>query len=157
MAIVIRPSAKAVVVRDGRLLVTRNLAEQDTDGEWLLLPGGGQRPGETLPDALIREVSEETGFVVRPGRLLWIREYITAHHEFAHFDDQQHHIEFMFEAAAVGRGPADRVRPRPGRMGLGCDRGDLAARRFYPKALIGPLAALMDGGPTGPVYLGDVN
>jgi 8-oxo-dGTP diphosphatase len=156
VAIVLRPSVKAVVVRDGRLLVTRNLAEQDAAGEWLLLPGGGQRPGETLPDALIREVAEETGHVVRPGRLLWVREYISAHHEFAHFSGQEHQIEFVFEAEAVGRGPET----EPDLDQVGWDWvavGDLAARRFYPKALIGPLEAFVESGPTGPVYLGDVN
>lgn len=156
MAKTLRPSAKAVVVRDGTLLVTRNLSERDGDGEWLLLPGGGQRPGETLPEALIREVAEETGCLVRPGRLLWIREYIGAHHDFAYFNDQEHVIDFMFESRVVGQSSATETDPHQ----VGWDWvpiGDLTARRFYPKALIGPLTALVEGKPTGPVYLGDVN
>ncbi|MBU1866627.1 MAG: NUDIX domain-containing protein, partial [Actinobacteria bacterium] len=96
MASFLRPSSKSVVVRRGLLLVTRNRSRRDSEGEWLLLPGGGQHPGEDLHATLRREVSEETGITVAPGRLLWIREYIPAHHEFAHFSEQDHAIEFMF-------------------------------------------------------------
>ena len=152
----LRPSAKAVVLRDGRLLVTRNLSEQDPAGEWLLLPGGGQRAGEDLHRTLIREVGEETGFEVRPGRLLWIREYIGAHHEFADFDSGSHQIDFMFAAEPLAQFGAS----EPDDHQVGWEwvpLGELADRRFYPGALLGPLAAWERGEDPGPVYLGDVN
>lgn len=152
----LRPSAKAVVVRDARLLVTRNYSDLDPGGEWLLLPGGGQHPGEDLHDALIREVAEETGYEVRPGRLLWIREYISAHHEFAEFDAGSHQIDFMFEATLL----AQFASTEPDDHQVGWDwvpLDELGVRRFYPRALLGPLAAWAQGGDPGPVYLGDVN
>ncbi|MCB2224544.1 MAG: NUDIX domain-containing protein [Actinobacteria bacterium] len=153
---ILRPSAKAVVLRDACLLVTRNLSADDPDGEWLLLPGGGQRPGEDLGAALVREVAEETGHVVEPGRLLWVREYIPEHHEFAHFDEQEHAIEFMFEASVTGAAEASEADVHQ----VGWEwvpLEGLPGRRFYPQALVAPLVRHAGGGDPGPVYLGDVN
>lgn len=52
----------------GRLLLIRR-GQQPGQGLWSL-PGGRVEPGETEPEALIREVAEETGLRVRPKRLL---------------------------------------------------------------------------------------
>src|SRR5215216_3959860 len=54
----VRVSVKAIVTKDGRLLVTRN---RDVEGDFFLLPGGGQESGETLTEALRRECLEEVG------------------------------------------------------------------------------------------------
>lgn len=48
----IRVSAKAMIIQNGRLLVTKNV---DDRGLFYVLPGGGQQPGEPLPLALKRE------------------------------------------------------------------------------------------------------
>jgi 8-oxo-dGTP diphosphatase len=57
----VRPSVKAIIVRDDHLLVVvnRNPAGQDVE----LLPGGGQEPQESLPEALQRECLEEIRMV----------------------------------------------------------------------------------------------
>ncbi len=142
---------------NGLLLVTLNRSPQDPAGEWLLLPGGGQRPGEDLHATLRREVAEETGLAVEPGRLLWLREYIPAHHEFAHLEEPEHAIEFMFEAEVVCESarPTENDAHQVGWEWVAPAR--LSSRRFFPAALIGPINALVGGRPTGPVYLGDVN
>ena len=156
MSIRLRNSAKAVIVRDGELLVTRNRSADDPAGDWLLLPGGGQHPGETLTGALRREVAEETGYAVEPLRLLWIREYIGSRHEFALYDAGEHQIEFMFECRIVGSGePQEIDAHQVGIDWVPLDR--LQEVRLYPAALTERLATLAADGTVGPVYLGDVN
>ena len=60
--VVTRLAAKALLVRDGRLLVLRSRLGD------LKLPGGGVDPGETPEQALVRELSEECGLdAVRVG------------------------------------------------------------------------------------------
>ena len=63
-----RVGAYAVVVRDRQLLLTR-LAPTELDYGWTL-PGGGLEAGEDPEGAAVREVFEETGYVVELTRLL---------------------------------------------------------------------------------------
>jgi ADP-ribose pyrophosphatase YjhB (NUDIX family) len=158
----VRISAKAIVVVDGRILLLRHC---DADGDWYSLPGGGQRHGETLPEAVERECMEETGLRVKMGRLVFIRDYISANHEFAQEDPGAHQVELMFECSpAGGDRPASGGRPgvslgeSPDDMQTGVEWVDLSSLnelRLYPRTVA---AALVNGVPSqGPVYLGDVN
>jgi ADP-ribose pyrophosphatase YjhB (NUDIX family) len=65
----------AVVIEDDQVL----LLDQDTDGprSWSL-PGGKVERGETLAEALVREVFEETGAKVECGRLLYVCDNVEA-------------------------------------------------------------------------------
>ncbi len=61
-------AGKAVVRRDGRiLLLQRSLKSGFDPGRWEL-PGGKINYGENLVDALQREVLEEVGLVISVGR-----------------------------------------------------------------------------------------
>ena len=57
-----------VTDEQGRLLMIKRGHEPGT-GLWSI-PGGRIEPGETDAEALVREMLEETGLTVQPGRLL---------------------------------------------------------------------------------------
>ena len=149
----IRNSAKAIIVVDTCLLTIKN---QDPDGFYYILPGGGQHPGETLTSALQRECREELSVDVNIGDLVCIREYIGRNHEFAQ-DADVHQIEFMFACSMQG-GTSVGVGEHPDQWQVGfewipLDR--LEAYRFYPKALRRTLAEYRSS--QHPIYLGDLN
>ena len=63
------PCVGAVITDgQGRLLLIKRGHEPGA-GLWSL-PGGRIEPGETDAEALVREMQEETGLAVKPGRLL---------------------------------------------------------------------------------------
>lgn len=63
-----------VVVHDGRVLLIRR-GKPPLFGRWII-PGGTVELGETLEQALVREMEEETGLRVRPGELLTLFDRI---------------------------------------------------------------------------------
>lgn len=63
------PCVGALVYDDaGRLLMIKR-GREPALGLWSL-PGGRVEAGESLPEAVVREVLEETGLVVTPGRVV---------------------------------------------------------------------------------------
>lgn len=58
----------SVVPRGGRVLLVRRAKPPDR-GRWGF-PGGRIEPGETLVDAALRELAEETGVMAEGGRVL---------------------------------------------------------------------------------------
>lgn len=59
-----RVGVGAVLVHEGRVLLVRR-GKQPLRGRWVV-PGGTVELGESLEQALVREIEEETGLVVRP-------------------------------------------------------------------------------------------
>lgn len=53
-----------IVKDDGRVLAARRSSSMDLPGKWEF-PGGKVEPGETPEEALIREVNEELGILVK--------------------------------------------------------------------------------------------
>jgi len=149
-----RNSCKAIIVREGKLLLTVN---RDHQGDFYLLPGGGQRFGETLTEALSREVLEETGWVVEPGRLILARDYVGANHEFAEWEGDVHQTELIFMARPVRR---EDEQQEPDQWQTGIEwvgPEELRNIRIYPSILALILPDLLSGEYSGPTYLGDVN
>ncbi|WP_435971908.1 NUDIX domain-containing protein [Streptomyces sp. Qhu_M48] len=94
----IRTSAKAVVLHEGSVLLTRNIWN---GREGYFLPGGGQETGELLPDAVRREVREETGLTVEVGPLLWVLEgWMESPGPLA--PENYHRVEVVFLCTVVG-------------------------------------------------------
>lgn len=83
--------AAAVLERGGRYLVGQRPAPGLLGGLWEF-PGGKVEPGETLPQALKREIREELGLRVRVGR-----ELVAVDHAYTHFRVTLH----AFACAAV--------------------------------------------------------
>ena len=65
-------AVSAAIIRDGRVLLTQR-ARGPANGVWTM-PGGVVEAGETLSDALIREIDEETRMRIEPVALAGHRE-----------------------------------------------------------------------------------
>jgi ADP-ribose pyrophosphatase YjhB (NUDIX family) len=88
-----------VVIEDDRIL----LLNQDTDtGRSWSLPGGKVEEGETIRDALIREMREETGLDIEPERLLYVCDHLPG--------GGTHVVHLTFEARRTG-GTAGQITP----------------------------------------------
>ncbi len=68
------PAVGAVVIRDDEMLLVRR-GRGSWAGYWAV-PGGRQRYGETMRDAVAREVREETGLVVEVGDPAWVGDIV---------------------------------------------------------------------------------
>ena len=64
------PTVQAWIERDGRFLALRRAGEPK-QGEWNM-PGGFVEQGESGPEAIAREVLEETGLEVEAGEVIGI-------------------------------------------------------------------------------------
>lgn len=64
----------AVVIHDGRVLLIRR-GKEPLRGRWVV-PGGTVELGETLEQALVREVLEETGLRVEPREVVAVFDRI---------------------------------------------------------------------------------
>ena len=146
----LRNSAKAIVVSDGQLLT---IEKSDEHGTYVILPGGGQEPGEDLAATVRRECREEVGVEVEVGDLRFVRDYVCRNHEFADENPDLHQVEFCFQCSLVaGSEPVIGHAPDEGQVGVAWHPLDRLPDRFYPRALGMALA-----NPEAPVYLGDVN
>jgi len=95
----VRTAARALIIRDRKLLLVKN---KDNDGDWYMLPGGGQIKNHTLAETLHRECLEETGYKISSiGHLVLVREYISNNHEFKNADPDFHQIDLIFQCTLV--------------------------------------------------------
>lgn len=95
------PSVNVVVVDDqGRILLIRR-----TDNENWAVPGGGMDLGESISDAAIREVKEETGIDIEVTGVVGI--YTNPRHVIEYTSDGEVRQEFsiVFTGRPVGGSP----------------------------------------------------
>lgn len=77
-----RIAASAIVLHDDKLLLVRY---KNRNSSFLVGPGGGVKAHEDLKQALVREVKEETGLVVQPGRMLFVEDLLTQRYRMIKF------------------------------------------------------------------------
>ncbi len=96
----IRNSAKALLISDGRILVNRCADRRGSI--YYDLPGGGQLDAETIEEAVVREVLEETGYHVRVLRFAALAEeindYILTDPAMMKYREYAHRTVFIFLA-----------------------------------------------------------
>ena len=72
----LRVAGKAVIVKDGKVLILREaLYDGGTNAGKYVLPGGKLNNNELFFDALRREVREETGLEIEIGQPVYIGEW----------------------------------------------------------------------------------
>jgi 8-oxo-dGTP diphosphatase len=92
-----RPSAYGIAVQGGEVALVRVVLSDRAP--FYDLPGGGVDEGETEAEGLVREFGEETGLVVRPGRLVArARQYMVSAHD-EPFNSHGAFFETVVEAA----------------------------------------------------------
>lgn len=150
----IRTAARALILFEDRLLAIKM---RDRSGVFYILPGGGQRHGETLQEALMRECLEEIDAHIQIGELLYVREYIGKNHEFRHHHRDFHQLEVVFrcflsDPDAVAQG-ANADKKQVGVEWIHLD--ELDKKRFLPSTIKSFFNA--DDFTPKSIYLGDVN
>ena len=65
--------ACAILIENGKVLCVDTRYD---DGEYLLFPGGGVEPGETIAEGASREMFEETGLIVELKKLVYVNDWI---------------------------------------------------------------------------------
>ena len=85
-----RAGSRAVILRDGMILLSH-----ETVTGWWLVPGGGMENGETSEMCCVREVEEETGYMVRP-----LQEFLTLYEYY----EEYRYISHYFICEVTGQG-----------------------------------------------------
>lgn len=82
----LRVRVHGICIQEGKLLLIGHQGLRP-DGLWWAPPGGGLEPGESLTDAVRREMWEETNLVVRVGPMVAWTEFVQL---------PLHAVEFFF-------------------------------------------------------------
>ncbi|QHQ62971.1 NUDIX domain-containing protein [Anaerocolumna sedimenticola] len=150
----IRSAAKAIILHNGKILVNRCITENNE--VYFDLPGGGQNQFETMEDAVIREVLEETGYKVKIVRFIALAEEINDNDELREkYFDYSHRILHIFLVQLISEKAVDiteRDWQQVESLWMSLDEIDKVA--FRPRQLTGRITDLIC--LNHPQYLGYV-
>jgi 8-oxo-dGTP diphosphatase len=91
------------IEQDGRVLLTHWMGNPEGASPGWTLPGGGMELGETTEQTALREVAEETGYVVELEELLGTDSiYISAEDRLLPGDGPLHGLRIIYRARIVG-------------------------------------------------------
>ena len=90
-------AAHAVALRGGNVLLVHQVAPGPAQNRWTL-PGGALEPGETGPEAVIREVTEECGLRTEVGELLGVHRSTHRRED----DSLRRDIRLLYAARVTG-------------------------------------------------------
>ncbi|SDW33597.1 ADP-ribose pyrophosphatase YjhB, NUDIX family [Marininema mesophilum] len=141
----IRNSAKAILIHENKLLVIKH---KDQDGIFYLLPGGGQIPGETLPETVKRELLEEAGVEVEVSKVILLRECF--------IDQDFHRVEFMF-TCGLKRENSKYLKQDREQIGVEwLSIQELKSFPLYPVSLREAILNYYNGRSNLPIYAGEM-
>ncbi len=139
-----RIRVSVIVIDDGKILLVRH--EKYGRTYWVL-PGGGVDYGESLRDAAVREVKEETNLDIVVDKLVFVDDILPE-------DRHRHVVDLYFTAKVIG-----------GELRRGADSilrevkyspvDDLAGLPFYPKIADRIIEGYRKGFPDSAHYLGN--
>jgi len=146
----IRNAVRALILRDDRILLLHK--QGYSDGDRFALPGGGQSPGETLQQALLRECREEIGTLVQVHDLMHVADYFKARDTDP--PSTRHLVEFLFRCeVADSYHPMNGEHPDKHQVGVVWTSLDaLAQMPLYPRSMATFLSKWISD--TAQVYLG---
>ncbi len=134
----VRVRVAAIVMEGGQVLLVST--KRGAPG-YLVPPGGGLQAGETIPEAAVREVAEESGLTVEVGPLLAYREL---------WHGAKRTLELYVAACLL---PGQAAPTTEGRAIVWAPCTELDSVAHFPEQL-GQLCELARQGHSGAVYLG---
>lgn len=141
----IRNSAKAVILHEGKILFNHCVTAAGT--EYYDLPGGGQHLFESMEEAIVREVQEETGYMVQVKSFLALAEEIELDNALREqYPDYTHRIVHFFLAELTGKSrqdPNEKDFQMLESVWIPLDQADSLS--FRPPQLTGRITALIRG------------
>lgn len=144
MARNIRNSAKALIIRDGKMAAIK---VRDSEAEWYIMPGGGQEAEETLEEAVCREVAEELGLRVRCKELLFAVEGVHG--------ESFHRVDLVFLCEYIGEIEGTALHGDTNQVGVEwLDIETLLSQPLYPSRLRRQIMNVYEG-KAHKVYLGN--
>jgi ADP-ribose pyrophosphatase YjhB (NUDIX family) len=129
---------RAFVLREGKVLLIREDADA---GRWSL-PGGWADVNETPSESIVREVEEESGYIVRPIRLLAVLD----RERQGHAPPFPYHVyKMFFHCELVGGHPRKTLESSESGFFDENDLPELSAGRVLPAQIAAFFSAVRNG------------